>query len=197
FCGLAAVDLADKTALHLLAVQSLDFDVENPLDYYANILTINADDLRQVSDCVVVDAYFSKARFINQVLGAGFEVITRLRHDQVLYYHYNGPRRKGPGAPKQYDGRVDPRGLRPDKFVPCCQAVDGTWCAYEGTAYVKAWKRWVRLVVVHSLDDEGRVIGHALLASTDKQLSGGEVKLRFESRFQQEFLYRDAKQELG
>ncbi|PHI17969.1 hypothetical protein CEQ90_10555, partial [Lewinellaceae bacterium SD302] len=40
-------------------------------------------------------------------------------------------------------------------------------------------------------------IGHALLASTDKQLSGGEVKLRFESRFQQEFLYRDAKQELG
>ena len=197
FCGLAAVDLTDKTALHLLAVQSLNFDVENPLDYYASILTINAEELQQVSDCVVVDAYFSKARFIDPVVNAGFEVITRLRHDQVLYYPYNGPRRKGPGAPKQYDGRVDPRSLRPDKFVPCCQAFDGTWCAYEGIAYVKAWKRWVRLVVVHNLDAEGKVIGHALLASTDEQLNGGEVKLRFESRFQQEFLYRDAKQELG
>ena len=197
FCGLAAVDLRDKTALHLLAVQSLDFDVENPLDYYASILTINAEDLLQVSDCVVVDAYFSKARFVDPVVSAGFDVITRLRHDQVLYYRYDGPKRKGAGAPKKYDGRVDPRDLRPDKFTPCCQAADGTWCAYEGTAYVKAWRRWVRLVVVQNFDAEGKVIGHALLVSTDERLHGGEVKLRFESRFQQEFLYRDAKQELG
>src|SRR6056297_3804302 len=35
-CGVSAVDLTDKTALHLVlvAVQSMDFDVENPLDYY-------------------------------------------------------------------------------------------------------------------------------------------------------------------
>ena len=129
--------------------------------------------------------------------GAGFEVITRLRHDQVVYYRYDGPRRKGAGAPKKYDGRVDPRNLRPDKFTICCQAADKTWRAYEGTAYVKAWKRWVRLVVVQNLNTEGKVVGHALLVSTDEQLEGGEVKWRFESRFQQEFLYRDAKQELG
>jgi hypothetical protein len=197
FCGLAAVDLTDKTALHLLAVQSLDFEVENPLDYYASILIFNAEKLRQVSDYVVVDAYFSKARFVDPVLEAGFNIITRLRHDQVLYYRYDGPRRPGRGAPKRYDGRIDPRNLRPDKFVPCCQAEDGSWCAYEGTAYVKAWKRWARLVVVQNQDDEGKITGHALIVSTDEQLNGGQVKLGFESRFQQEFLYRDAKQELG
>ena len=197
FCGLAAVDLRDKTALHLLAVQSLDFDVENPLDYYASVLILQAEHLRQISDYVVVDAYFSKATFIDPVTEAGFQVITRLRHDQVLYYRYDGPRRSGRGAPKQYDGRIDPRNLRPDKFTPCCRSNDGTWVAYEGSAYVKAWKRWVRLVVVQNLNAKGQITGHALIVSTDQQLDGGQVKLSFESRFQQEFLYRDAKQELG
>ena len=196
-CGVSAVDLTDKTALHLVAVQSMDFDVENPLDYYASVLILNAEKLKQVSEYVVVDAYFSKARFIEQVMDSGFQVITRLRHDQVLYYRYDGVQRSGPGAPKRYDGRIDPRKLKEDKFTLCCQANNGAWCAYEGTAYVKAWKRWIRLVVVQNKNDKGEITGHALLASTDQQLDGGQVKLSFESRFQQEFLFRDAKQELG
>ena len=196
-CGLAAVDLQDKTALHLLAVQSMDFDLENPLDYYASILTLNAERLRQVSRYVVADAYFSNARFLDPVLAANFELITRLRHDQVLFYRYTGPRRAGPGAPNKYDGPVKPRQLRPDHFTPCAQAEDGSWRAYEAVVYHKAWKRWIRLVVIHNLDPEGKITGHALLASTDCQLDGGQLKLCYESRFQQEFIYRDAKQELG
>jgi len=197
FSDIAAIDLMDKTALHLVAVQSMDFDLENPLDYYASVLTINADRLLQVSEYVAVDAYFSKARFVDLVVEAGFKVITRLRHDQVLYYSYDGVQRTGPGAPKKYDGRLNPRQLKKDKFTPCCEAEDGSWCAYEGVAYVKAWKRWARIVVVQNKNTKGEITGHALLASTDEQLDGGQVKLCFESRFQQEFLFRDAKQELG
>lgn len=196
-CGLAAVDLTDKTALHLVAVQSMDFDVENPLDYYASILTLNAEKLRKVSDYVVVDAYFSKARFIDQLKDAGFEVITRLRRDQVLYYRYDGAKRPGPGAPKKYDGRIDPRQLREDKFTPCCKSEDESWCAYEGAAYVKAWKRWIRLVVVQNKNAKGEIIGHTWYASTDEQLDGAQIKHSYDSRYQQEFLFRDAKQELG
>lgn len=196
-CGLAAVDLTDKTALHLLAVQTMDTDIESPLDYYASIIQINAKRLRQLSHYVVVDAYFAKASFVHAVRQAGFEVITRLRHDQVLYYRYDGPRQHRRGAPKRFDGRVDPRALREDKFTPCAVAADGSWTAHEVTAYVKAWKLWTRVVVVHHYDAAGCISGHALLASTDAQLDGGQIKLSYECRYQQEFLYRDAKQELG
>lgn len=196
-CGLAAVDLTDKTALHLLAVQTMDTSIESPLDYYASIIQINAERLRPVSHYVAVNAYFAKASFVHTVREAGFEVITRLRHDQVLYYRYDGPRQKRRGAPKRFDGRIDARALREDKFSPCTVAEDGSWKAFEAIAYVKAWKLWTRVVVIHHYDAAGQLSGHALLSSTDPGLDGGQIKLAYACRYQQEFLYRDAKQELG
>jgi hypothetical protein len=61
FSGLAAVDLEDKTALHVLAVQTVERDSdESLLDYYASIITINAEKLKEVSKYVAADAYFSR-----------------------------------------------------------------------------------------------------------------------------------------
>ena len=75
FCGLAAVDLQDKTALHLLAVQTTELEEgENLLDCYASIVTLNAAKLRRVSSYVVADAYFAKASFAESVLAAGWHV---------------------------------------------------------------------------------------------------------------------------
>jgi len=60
FSGIAAVDLEDKTALHLLAIQTVErHGEESLLDYYASILTINQEKLSKVSKYVVADAYFS------------------------------------------------------------------------------------------------------------------------------------------
>lgn len=75
FCGLAAVDLRDKTALHLLAVQTMGLEEEESLlDYYASIVTINAAKLRRVSSYLVADAYFAKASFAASVLEAGLHL---------------------------------------------------------------------------------------------------------------------------
>jgi hypothetical protein len=198
FSGLAAVDLEDKTALHLLAVQTVERDEgESLLDYYGSIIAFNADKLITVSKYVAADAYFSRKPFVDQLLGSGFELVSRLRTDAHLRYIYTGPKEKKSGAPRKYDGRVDARKLRPDVFTPCCQADNGSWVGYTAIVNIKAWKRNARVVIVHDLDEEAKVTGHRIYVSTDLRLDGGELIHIYQCRFQQEFLYRDAKQELG
>ncbi len=54
----------------------------------------------------------------------------------------------------------------------------------------------MRVVVVHDYRADGSIARHRY-ASTALTLDGGEVVHRYQSRFAQEFLFRDAKQELG
>jgi hypothetical protein len=198
FSGLAAVDLEDKTALHVLAVQTVERDSdESLLDYYASIITINAEKLKEVSKYVAADAYFSRKPFVDQLVSSGFELVSRLRTDAFLRYIYTGSKENRSGAPRKYDGQVDARQLRPDVFTPCCQSEDGSWIGYTAVVNVKAWKRPARVVIVHDLDENAKVTGHRIYVSTDLQLEGGELLHIYQCRFQQEFLYRDAKQELG
>lgn len=196
--GIAMVDLADKTALHLEAVQTLfKDDNETLLDYYGDILSSRAEKLLPVSDYLVVDAYFSRNPFINRMIAAGYRVVSRLKKNTHMRYLYNGPRRKGSGAPKKYDGQIDPLNLREDVFRPCAKADNGSWVAYEAVINIRSWKRQAKVVVIHDLDQQGKVKGYRILVSTDLHLDGGELIHMYQCRFQQEFLFRDAKQEAG
>lgn len=206
FSGIAAIDLSDKTALHLLALQT-QFHKANEkeqseerislLEYYAQHLISRAEQLQQISKIVVVDAFFSRSTFIEPMIEAGFTVVSRLRKDASMRYLYHGPRRKGRGRPKQYDGRIDPLNLRADQFTACAKAEDDSWIAYEAIVNIKAWKRNVRLVVEHTLDEHGQVKSYKLYICTDTQQIGGDVKHAYNTRFQIEFLYRDGKQHAG
>ena len=196
--GIAVVDQKDKTALHLEAVQTVGLrEDENLLSFYTRILTSRREQLQQISTLLLVDAYFAKQPFIDAMVEAGFVVTTRLRKDARLRYLYTGPKRKGEGRPQQYDGRIDLYHLREDKVRPCAQADDGSWIAYELVANVQAWKRNVKLVVIHELRQDGSIQTARLIACTDVGKDGGEVLFAYHSRFQIEILYRDAKQHLG
>lgn len=200
FSGIAAIDLNDKTALHLIAIQTQKEQLKTAnsfLDYYAQHLISRAHVLQKISKVVAVDAFFARSTFINPMVEAGFIVVTRLRKDAVMRYLYHGPKRKGRGRPKQFDGRVNPLELHDDQFTPCAKAQDGSWIAYEAVVNVKAWKRNVRLVVEHTLDENGQIKSYKLYVCTDTQQCGGQVKHAYNSRFQIEFLYRDAKQHTG
>ena len=196
FSGIAAIDLMDKTALHLKALQTLEHS-NSLLDYYASHIIENADQLKSISNIVAADAFFARAPFINALINAGFEVVTRLRKDSVLRYLYHGPKRRGRGRPKTYDGRIDPMNLRQDQFSVCAKAEDDSWIAYEAVINVRAWKRNVRLVVEQSLDEKGQIKSYKLYVATDLSMPGGEVKHAYNCRYQIEFLYRDAKQHAG
>jgi hypothetical protein len=196
--GLAVIDQQDKTALHLEAIQTIDLkENETLLSFYARSISERADLLQQVSCILLVDAYFSGLPFINAMREAGFHIVTRLRKDARLRYLYHGPRRKGRGCPKKYDGRIDIQNLRMDQVVPCAEAEDGSWIAYEIVANVQAWKRNAKIVIVHELKADGSIKSARIIASTDLQMDGGSVFLAYHSRFQIEILYRDAKQHLG
>lgn len=200
FSGIAAVDLRDKTALHLTAIQTNKDELtpnNSLLEYYAQHLISNAEQLQKTAKIVAVDAFFSRSTFINPVTEAGFVVVTRLRKDAVIRYLYHGPKRKGRGRPKQYDGRVNPLELREDQFTPCAKAEDGSWIAYEAIVNIKAWKRNVRLVVEQTFDENGQIKSYKLYVCTDIQQTGGQIKHAYNSRFQIEFLYRDGKQHAG
>jgi hypothetical protein len=197
--GIAAVDLHDRTALHLLAVQTvLVEEDESLLDYYASILVLRQQRLRQLSTYVVADAYFSRQPFVRKLRAVDLHLTSRLRQDCVLRYLYTGPQSSGRGRRRTYDGKVDVRHLREDIFTPCARAENGCWVAYTAVVNVRSWQCSARVVVVHDLDASRKVItSHRSYVCTDESLDGGEVLHQYISRYQQEFLYRDAKQELG
>lgn len=196
--GLAVIDQQDKTALHLEAIQTVGLKQDQTLlDFYAQSIVDRGEQLQQLSSLLLVDAYFSKHPFIHSMQQAGFEVITRLRKDARLRYLYNGPRGKGRGCPKKFDGRIDIYNLRMDQVKPCAQAQDASWVAYELLANVQAWKRTAKLVIVHELKEDGSIKSVRIIACTDLKMDGGNILLAYHSRFQIELLYRDAKQHLG
>ena len=197
--GIAAIDLETSTALHLVAFQTLERAAEQTLlDYYAEGIIQHEEELKKISKHIIADAYFSKAPFVQKLTKAGFELVSRLRTDARLRYLYTGPTKEGKGRPRQYDGFVEARQLRMDIFSECGRDEQGKWIAYTAVVNIPSWKREARVVVIHQLENTtGKVISHRIFVSTDTELSGERVLVIYPSRFQQEFLYRDAKQELG
>jgi hypothetical protein len=196
--GISAVDLRDKTALHLEAVQTIKDKSETLLDYYSAIIVDRNEALLAISKYLVADAYFSRNPFVTNVVEAGFELVSRLKKNTYMRYLYNGPRKKGRGRPKKFDGKINPLKLNMNIFTPCAQADDGSWLAYEGVVNIRAWKRKAKVVIIHDFDKiSGKIKGYRIYVCTDIQMSGGEVIHMYQSRYQQEFIFRDSKQETG
>jgi hypothetical protein len=196
--GLAAIDLQNKVALHLDMAQTVNKDEkETLLGYYASQIIARKDKLLELSKYVAADAYFSRQPFVDELVNNGIELISRFRKDVNLRYLYHGPQKAGRGRPKEFDGKIDCRNLRMDVFNPCAVDEDKKWIAYHAVVNATALKRKVGLVVVHTLDQKGKIKAHRVYLSTDTQLNGGDILHMYQCRFQQEFLYRDAKQELG
>jgi hypothetical protein len=94
--GLSAVDLTNKTALHLEAVQTVFKEAdESLLDYYADIIAGRREQLGAISKHLVADAFFSRNSFVERIAQAGFNLVTRLKKNAYLRYLYHGPEDRG------------------------------------------------------------------------------------------------------
>ena len=194
--GFAAVDIINNTALHLIADQTIGFEeYGNLLNYYAALVCRRAETIKKVSPYLAVDAFFSKKPFIDPVLETGLHVITRLRDDADLLYPYVGPHPKRRGAQQKYAGKFDPRNLDEAYFSCCIEEKD--FRLYEATLYSRALKRYIRVAVKHTYDEQGKIKSHKIYASTDTTMSGIDIYCYYTARYQIEFLYRDAKQHTG
>ena len=198
-CGFAVVDIVSNTALHLNAWQTpsaADLVAKglNLLTYYASLVTGNAEKFKEFSQYLVADAYFSKKPFVNEVLSSGLHLISRLRDDSVLRYKYYGEQTGRKGRPKEFDGNIDVKNLDTDYFSLDLETEEIK--IYSAVVNSKAFKMDIKLAVAIFLKD-GKEIARKLYFSTDLEQEGVKIVQYYRSRFQIEFLYRDAKQFTG
>ena len=80
--------------------------------------------------------------------------------------------------------------------MPCIAQSDEQ-CIYGGVVYVKSLKRLVKVAIVHELKEEGKIKSVKIFICTDLEFPAQDIWPWYKSRFQIEFLYRDAKQHTG
>ena len=194
--GLAAIDIENHTAFHLEAVQTLADDSKDStlVDWYASIITSRKESLKAISDIVVADAWFSKKKFADQIISAEMNLISRLRDDADLQYLFKGKQKGGKGRPKKYDGKIIHNSIDKNHFRLIEQNEKAT--IYCAEVYSKSLKRIIKLVHVIYKNKKGKEI-YKLYFSTDLSLGALEILDYYRTRFQIEFLYRDAKQHVG
>ena len=198
--GIAMVDLNRNTALHLEAVQTpsakeLKEQGKTLVDHYVKILVDRKDILEKISKYLVVDGYFGKSKFFDGILeNTKLEIITKLRNDADLQYLYRGKQKKGSGRPKKFSGKVDWKNLPPEQWETT--VIDEDTRLLSAILWSPTLKRELRIVVVQEMKN-GALIRYAVLASSDITLSPKMIFEYYTSRFQIEFLFRDAKQFAG
>ena len=209
--GFAQIAAGVSDARFLFAVQTLPLSTRGRTPYYlehmkenrnnqtAKCLRAIADHKEQllgISDIIVGDCLFASYNFVTGAIGLGFNVVGRLRDDAVLQYLYTGPRKSGRGRPKELDGTVDIHNLREDVFVKDTVDIDGgTVTLFSATVKGKSLKRKIKVVVAELVCGDRAI--RKILFSTDPEMTASVVFLLYHSRFQIEFLFRDAKQNTG
>ena len=68
---------------------------------------------------------------------------------------------------------------------------------YSGVVQLKAAAIDIRAVIVHQLDEHNQVKSFKIYMSTDPEQSAEWIMLAYSGRYQQEFIFRDAKQFTG
>jgi hypothetical protein len=198
-CGFAVVDILAHTAYHLKAFQSpsteeLKKQGSNLLAHYGDLVVKHAHKWKDFSKYILVDAFFSKKPFVDKVLKEDMHVISRIRDDADLKYLYRGAQKQGKGRHKKYDGKVDIEKPNMDYFI-LEETTDG-YQIFSALVYCKAFKRNIRLALVVFYKN-GKETARKIYFSTDTNLTASIVFCYYRSRFQIEFIYRDAKQYTG
>lgn len=199
--GLGLVDMEHNTAFSLEAIQTpcpsdLIAGGKTLVDHYASIIVERSEKLAELSDYLAVDGYFSKQSFVDQLTQlTGLHLISKLRKDANLRYLYKGPKRKGRGRPKKYDGKIDLKKIDKRRFKWIYQ--DQDVIIYQARVWSVFLKRKINAVYVQFLDKGQATNRYALYYSTDLDLNGQLIYRYYKARFQIEFLFRDAKQHTG
>ena len=194
--GIGLIDTYANDCIMLRAEQTpntkeLNLRSKSLVEHYITVIKRYKKELLNLSNLIVADAYFSTSTFANGIREHGFHLVSRFRDNACLFYTYGGPRTGKRGRPKVKDGKIDLKNLDFDRMRKM-EMKDGEGTAYTLTAYSKALKRKVRLVIW--LMPNGK---KKLFFSTVESLSGEQVLSFYRTRFQIEFCHRDAKQYAG
>ncbi|MGN0195842.1 MAG: transposase [Candidatus Cryptobacteroides sp.] len=206
--GFALVDADAGTGVHLVAKQTFTDRIRGKVPYYLKhmddhntitgiyLRTIHSvkDELLKISDCLVADAFFSKETFVTGAKALGFDVISRLRDDVRLKYLYTGPKTGKRGRPQKFTGNVNLKSL--DESVFTTKTLEGV-TLHSAVVWAVSLKREVKVVIADFIDSDKKTQARKIFFCTDKCRDAVDIFDIYRTRFQIEFLYRDAKQFTG
>lgn len=192
--SLAVIDVDTNRAFHLECEQTPGTlpDNESRIDFYVDQVVRHAKDLKELADYFVYDGAAAKKKFADGIVEhTGLHLVSKLRRDANLRYLYTGPRRPGPGKPKQYDGKIQWKNLELNRFDICYE--DDEIIIHTAIVNSVSLKRNIRIAYISRKGSDS----YAVLFSTDTNLDGLLIYKYYKARFQIEFLFRDAKQYTG
>lgn len=200
--GIAAIDIDQNTAYHLEAIQTpsakrttLD-NGKSIVDHYANTIVFRASSLCKISSVLVVDAYFTKRKFIDPICEkTTLHIVGRLRDDANLRYLFKGRRKAQRGRPQLYDGKIDVKRIDKRRIPLVYQ--DDQVRIYSSEVNSVGLKRNIILCHVEFLNAKGEPVVTKMFFSTDVNLEAYSILTYYRARFQMEFNFRDAKQYTG
>ena len=210
--GISIVDADVKDAVFLKAEQTFTEkqrgrkprstwgmkDPDSLTGWYLRMLQHNCKQLLSICNLIVADAYFSKESFVTGVKSLGFNLISRFRDDVNLKYLYRGPKAHKRGRPQKFSGKVDVNNLDMTVFKED-YCVDGklVYKMYWADVWAVSLEREVRVVIVDYLDTEKKRQTRKSFFCTDLSMSARDIFDLYRTRFQIEFVFRDAKQFTG
>lgn len=194
--GISVIETEAHQSIHLLARQTpgpSTFEEQKATltDHYLKVIKDNQIKLKEVSEVIVADAWFSKSTFVDGLKELGFVLVSRFRNDAALKYLYKGEKTGKRGRPKKFAGKIDTKNIDTEyaQLLDLPQFEETFYCL---EAYSVALKRNIKLVISVDKKDNRRIY-----FSTDTDMSGEEIVEIYRCRFQCEFNYRDAKQFTG
>lgn len=156
--ALAAIDIDTKSCTMLEAVQTppvqelRDGHGMTMLDWYLKLLLARKDTISRITDTIVGDAFFSRKKFIDGIVGTGPKFVGRLLPKQRLRYIAGDEDTKAArhkrGRKFRYAGKVDPDNLDLARVHPC--HVKDADRAYWLIANCVAMDRDIKIVVAHN-----------------------------------------------
>ena len=210
--GIGAVNATRHECMALRAVQTpgkrwlmeslgVDGRKADLHDWYIKVISDHSEQLQAVARILVADALYSTEKIVSAMVLLGFVMVSRLRKDTVLRYVHTGPRTGKRGAPRKYDGRLDPASpdlCRMERVDSLCGEEEGEF--YTLVVNVKCLRRNVRLVIWYpkglaGVGEKGG--GYKLFFSTDTEMEAEKCVKVYKSRFQLEFVFRDGNQFTG
>jgi len=163
------------------------------LDFYTQLLAGQAEQLRTVSNYLVVDAFFAKHGFVSALQQKRLHLIPVCGLMQPCGICTADPNQSRPA-----DSAHMPARSMPDNPIRCIGSVlNRVHAAYQAVLYSKSLKTALKVTLIDHLADDGSLKSVQILACTDTALSGRKIWHYYRLRFQQEFLFRDGKQHLG
>lgn len=128
----------------------------------------------------------------------GFNLISRFRDDVNLKYLYSGPKTGKRGRPQKFAGKVDVNNLDMNVFSEDYTAEGKlVYKMYTAVVWAVSLGCEVRVVLVDYEDAEKKRQTRKVFFSTDTSMSARDIFDIYRTRFQLEFVFRDAKQFTG